>query len=79
MFDSFIRKILHPVFWFPFQLLLSFDLIFFGNPEVLDIFIHSVALSIWAFNLDMYYKTKELEQKRTLKRKYCTRRFRKVL
>lgn len=67
MLDSFIRSILHPVFWFPFQLLISFTLIFFGDPEVLDIFIHSFALSIWAFNLDIYYKTKELEQKRILK------------
>lgn len=79
MLDSFIRNTLHPVFWFPVQLFISFTLIFFGNPEVLDIFTYSLALILWAFNLDLYYKTKELEQKRTLKRKYCTRRFRKVL
>lgn len=68
MLDSFIRNILHPVFWFFFILISAFCVLFFGNPELIHVITYGLCLSIWAINLDLYYKTKELEQSKQIRK-----------
>ena len=67
MLDSFIRSILHPVFWSFFILISAFCVLFFGDPELLHVITYGLCLSIWAYNLDTYHKVKELGQKKQIR------------
>ncbi len=82
MLDFLLRTIFHPVFWFSLVLFSALKLVFFGNPELIHLLVYVFSLSIWAFNLNTYYKMKQLEKEvsiqRNLKQENTEKFFREV-